>query len=273
MLEANNRPKPLQVLAFRQRGGRELLAEGLIDEGLDVEPTEFSPLGLTVRRGNVLETDAFRRGDLYIQDEISQVASLLPLPEPGESVLDAAAAPGGKSFALWGWEPDVRLLMSDVAPGRLATLRSNLQRLRLEAPLVLADAGCPPWVPRGEFDRVVLDLPCSGTGTLRKNPEIKWRLSPRELGRLSELGSRILDGSAEAVVPGGRLLAITCSVEKEENEAVLEAFLKRRPDFSLLPLQAAIPASLEGFIEGPGLWRALPGADHDGFTVHVLERS
>lgn len=272
MLEANNRPKPLQVLAFRHRGGRELLAESLIDEGLDVEPTEFSPLGLTVRRGNVFVTEAFRRGEVYIQDEISQIAALLPLPRAGETILDVAAAPGGKSFALWGWEPQVQLLLSDISPGRLSVLRANLRRLGLEAPLLVADAGAPPWVPRGSFDRVVLDLPCSGTGTLRKNPEIKWRLSERELGRLSGLGRRILDGSAEAVAPGGRLIAITCSVEWEENEAVVGAFLEGRRDFALVALEEAIPAHLKSFIEGPGLWRALPGGDHDGFTVHVLER-
>ena len=273
MLEANNQPKPLQLLAFRHRGGRELLAEGLIDEGLDVEPSSLSPLGLTVRRGNPLTTRAFERGDFYIQDEVSQMAALLRLPEAGERVLDAAAAPGGKSFALWSWEPDIRLLLGDVSPQRLATLRSNLQRLRLEAPVVLADAGAPPWGGAGGFDRVVLDLPCSGTGTLRKNPEIKWRLSERELGRLCDLGLRLLLGSAEAVVPGGLLMAITCSVEREENEAVVERFLDRRADFGPLPLEGEVPGSLREFVEAPGRWRVLPGADHDGFTVHVLRRS
>ena len=105
LLTANNRAKPLQLLAFRDRGGRELLAEALIDEGLEVEPAALSPLGLTVRRGNPLATAAFRRGDCYVQDETSQAAALLPPPKPGERVLDAAAAPGGKAFALVAWEP------------------------------------------------------------------------------------------------------------------------------------------------------------------------
>lgn len=272
MLEANNRPKALQLLAFRHRGGRELLAEQLIDEGLDVEPSELAPLGLTVRRGNPLGTEAFRRGDFYIQDEISQMAALLRLPRAGERILDVAAAPGGKSFALRSWEPEVRLLLSDVSAARLTRLRSNLARLGLEIPIFLADAGSPPWTASSAFDRVVLDLPCSGTGTLRKNPEIKWRLSDRELGRLSAGGGRMLLGCADAVAPGGYLQAITCSVEWEENEAVVERFLDRRRDFRLAPLQGEVPANLQQFIEGPGLWRVLPGGDHDGFTVHLMQR-
>jgi 16S rRNA (cytosine967-C5)-methyltransferase len=100
LLTANNRDKPVQLLAFRDRGGRELLAEALIDEGIEVEPSPLSPLGLTVRRGNPLASPAFARGDFYIQDEASQAAGWVPPPLAGERVLDAAAAPGGKTFAL-----------------------------------------------------------------------------------------------------------------------------------------------------------------------------
>ncbi|MCB1033041.1 MAG: hypothetical protein KDD47_04315 [Acidobacteria bacterium] len=272
MLRANNQPKPLQLLAFRQRGGRELLAEGLIDEGLEVEPSEISPLGLTVRRGNPLHTQAFERGECYVQDEISQMAALLRLPRAGERILDVASAPGGKAFALWGWEPEVQPLLSDVSASRLAVLRRNLRRLKLDFPLLLADAGCPPWSEQAAFDRVVVDLPCSGTGTLRKNPEIKWRLSERELERLSEQGESMLRGCADAVASGGILQAVTCSVEAEENERVIERFLATRGDFRRVALEKEIAANLLGFVEGPGLWRVLPGGNHDGFTVHLLER-
>ncbi len=168
LLAANNRSKPLQLLAFRDRGGRELLAETLIDEGLEIEPTSLSTLGLTVRRGNPLTSSAFARGDFYIQDEASQAAALLPPPQPGETVLDAAAAPGGKSFALLAHEPTLRVTAADVSLARLGVLRANLRRLRRELPLLLADAGAPPF--SGTFDRVVLDLPCTGTGTLAAAP-------------------------------------------------------------------------------------------------------
>lgn len=270
LLDANNRQKPLQLLAFRDRGGRELLAEALIDEGLEVEPAALSPLGLTVRRGNPLATAAFRRGDFYVQDAASQAAALVPPPKPGERVLDAAAAPGGKAFALLAWEPRARLLLGDVAPARAAIVCANLRRLGRPLPLHVADAAAPALA--GPFDRVVLDLPCSGTGTLRRHPELKWRISESEIGRLSAQALRLLDGVAPLVAPGGLLVAITCSLEAEENEDVVGRFLAGHSDFAPAPLAAELPPPLDRGVEAPGLWRVLTGADHDGFTVHVLRR-
>ncbi|MCH9647417.1 MAG: hypothetical protein K0U98_04205 [Deltaproteobacteria bacterium] len=273
-MRANNQSRPTHLLAFRHLGGRELLAERLIDEGLEVQPSALSPLGLIVRRGNPLKSASFEKGQFYIQDEISQLAALLPPPKPGERVLDAAAAPGGKSFALLAWEPKTRVVMADVSPARLALLRANLARLDLSVPLFLGDAGSPPLAGGdGLFDRVVVDLPCSGTGTLRKNPELKWRLSEAEVGRLATQASRMLNGLADRVLSGGILVAITCSVEKEENEEVVEHFLQGRDDFQPLPLHGVLQAPRDRFIAGPGMWRVFPGGDHDGFTVHVLKRS
>lgn len=277
LMEANNRPKPMQLLAFRDRGGRELLAESLIDDGLEVEPATLSALGLTVRRGNPLTTAAFRRGDLYIQDEASQAAALMPPPRPGERVLDAAAAPGGKSFSLLASEPGVRVTAADVSLPRALVLRSNLRRLRRHLPLLVADAGAPPL--RGSFDRVILDLPCSGTGTLRRHPELKWRISEGEIGRLTRQAVRLLEGGAPLVAPGGVLAAITCSLEREENEDVVARFLGSRSDFAPVPLAGVLEGPLAGGIlpaEGSldsGGWRVLSDGDHDGFTVHVLRKA
>ncbi len=271
LLDANNRPKPMHLLAFRDRGGRELLAESLIDEGLEVEPASLSPLGLIVRRGNPLASAAFQRGDLYIQDEASQAAALIPPPRRGETVLDAAAAPGGKSFSLLAWEPAVRVTMSDVAFSRAVRVRDNQRRLRRALPLAVADAGAPPF--RGPFDRVVLDLPCTGTGTLRRHPEIKWRISEGEIGRLSLQALRLLEGAAPLVAPGGRLVAITCSLEREENEDVMTRFLATHSELSLLPLEGLLESPVAAGITGPGAWRILTGGDHDGFTVHVLAKA
>jgi 16S rRNA (cytosine967-C5)-methyltransferase len=271
LLAANNRPKPLQLLAFRDRGGRELLAEALIDEGLEIEPAALSALGLTVRRGNPLATAAFARGDFYVQDEASQAAALIPPPRPGETVLDAAAAPGGKSFALLAREPRVRVTLADVSPARAGVLRDNCGRLRRALPLAIADAGAPPW--RGTFDRVVLDLPCTGTGTLRRHPELKWRISEGEIGRLSRQALRLLDGLAPHVAPGGLLVAITCSLEPEENADVVSRFIAAHPGFALLPLDGALDTPVAGGVTGPGSWRLLTGGDHDGFSVHVLAKA
>jgi 16S rRNA (cytosine967-C5)-methyltransferase len=271
LLDANNRPKPMHLLAFRDRGGRELLAESLIDEGLEVEPASLSPLGLIVRRGNPLATAAFQRGDLYVQDEASQAAALIPPPRREETVLDAAAAPGGKSFSLLAWEPSVRVTLSDVSAGRVVRVRENQRRLRRALPLAVADAGAPPF--RGPFDRVVLDLPCTGTGTLRRHPEIKWRISEGEIGRLSRQALRLLEGAAPLVAPGGRLIAITCSLEREENEDIILRFLATHPEFSLLPLEGLLESPVAAGITGPGGWRVLTGGDHDGFSVNVLAKA
>jgi 16S rRNA (cytosine967-C5)-methyltransferase len=282
LLAANNRAKPMQLLAFRDRGGRELLAETLIDEGMEVEPAVLSTLGLTVRRGNPLASPAFRRGDFYVQDEASQAAAMVPPPRPGEKVLDAAAAPGGKTFAMLAREPAVAPVLADVAPDRVALLASNLRRLGRRLPLLVADAGTPPFravaglagAGGGHgFDRVVLDLPCTGTGTLRRHPELKWRIGPGEIGRLSRQALRLLAGAAPLVRPGGLLVAITCSLEPEENEQVAASFLAGQPELSLLPLSGLLDPPLVEGIAGAGEWRLLTGDDHDGFSVSVLAKA
>jgi len=271
LLDANNRPKALQLLAFRDRGGREILAESLIDQGVMVEPSALSPQGLIVRSGNPLHSASYRRGDFYLQDEASQAAALVPPPRPGERILDAAAAPGGKSFTLLATEPTLRLFLADVSRKRLVQLRANLWRLGRRLPVVLADAGQPALA--GPFDRVILDLPCTGTGTLRKHPELKWRITEHEIGRLTRQSLRLLEGSASLLAPGGLLVAITCSLEPEENEDVVAAFLAGHPELELATLDGHLLFPLESWICGAGCWRIPPEAEHDGFTVHVLRRS
>jgi 16S rRNA (cytosine967-C5)-methyltransferase len=247
-----------------------VLAESLIDQGIAVEPSAISPVGLTVRAGNPFKAESFAAGDFYVQDEASQAAALLPPPRPGERVLDAAAAPGGKTFALLAAEPTVAPVMADLAPSRAAVVAANLKRLRRRAPLVVADAGRPPFAA-GAFDRVVVDLPCTGTGTLRKSPELKWRISEPEIGRLARQADRLLAGVAPLVAAGGLLVAITCSLEPEENEEVVARCRERRPELVPEPL-ATVGPPLDRWVAGPGCWRVLPDEDHDGFTVHVLRR-
>ncbi len=268
---ANNRSKPFHLLSFEDRGGPRALAADLAAEDLIVEASSVSPLGLIVRRGNPIQTEAFRRGDFYIQDEASQAAALVPPPLEGESVLDVAASPGGKAFSLLATAAEPRVVCADAGLPRLGALRNNLRRLGRRVPVVVMDAR--DRAIDSPFQRVVVDLPCSGTGTLRKHPELKWRVSRREIERLSTGGLAMLEGVAELVAPGGVLSAITCSLEEAENEAVAERFLKRHREFALLDLGDRLQPPLSEFVMGPGLWRILTGGDHDGFTVQVFCRS
>lgn len=271
LLEANNQPRPMQLLAFSDRGGNLMLAERMIEEGIEVEPSRRSSLGLVVRDGNPLRTTAFAEGDAYVADELSQATAWIPPLRPGERVVEVAAAPGGKTFAMLAREPSARIVAGDVDLGRLLRMRENLQRLGRSVPLVCADGRSVAFAS-ASFDRVVADLPCSGTGTLRKHPELKWRLAPEDLPRLANRGFAMVGAAAELVAPGGLLIAITCSIEAVENEDVVERLLAHNDDFAPEPLAGALPAEIADGIEAPGRWRLLPDDEHDGFTVHVLRR-
>ena len=270
LLDANNRPKPMHLLAFRGKGGRELLAERLIDEGIELFPSRISPLGLIVKEGQPHRTAAFRRGEFYIQDEAGQAAALIPRPRPGERVLDVAASPGGKGLALLAAEPGVALTVADLALDRVVTLASNHRRLGGTSRIVAASAAQSPF--RDGFDRVLVDYPCTGTGTLRKHPELKWRWSLGELSRLSDQALAMLLGAANAVAPDGLLVAISCSLEPEENEDVGRRFLERRGSFERVALEAHVEARDRGRITECGVFRYLTGDDHDGYTVQAFAR-
>ena len=271
LLAANNREKPMHLLAFADRGGRGELKRRLADEGVVVEDSELAPLGLVVRSGSPLRSQAFADGDFYVQDSASQAAALIPPPSAGDLILDATAAPGGKAFALVSFDHAVRPVLADVSLPRVRYVRENLRRLRRSMRFVFADATSPPF--RAGFDRVVLDLPCTGTGTFRKNPELKWRVSEQEIERLAHQGGAMLSAAAPLVRPGGRVSVITCSLEPEENEDVVERFLERHAEFQLESFAERHERWIQAGLESATRWRLMPGNGHDGFSVHSLIRS
>jgi 16S rRNA (cytosine967-C5)-methyltransferase len=276
LLESSNGGRPIHLLAFDDRGGRDALADRLAAEGVATVASRLSENGLVVLEessssAGPFDGEAYRSGAFYVQDEASQAAAWVPAPLPGERVLDAAAAPGGKGLALVAREPSVRLVSADRSYRRLARLRANLARLARPASIVAADAEHPPWTPA--FDRVVFDAPCSGTGTLRRHPELKWRFRETELARLAASATRQLVALADAVAPGGRLVHVTCSIEPEENEIVARDFLAARSEFAAEPLDGERVPGGAAAIAGTGRWRVLPEAGHDGFSVAVFRRS
>jgi len=268
---ASNESRPLHLLAFFRHGGRSALAEELEREGTLTRPSSLSPLGLTVEEGRPLAGEAFRRGHFYVQDEASQAAALIPPPRPGELVLDAASAPGGKGIALSAAEPGVAVLFADRSLARMRTLDENLSRLGMDAWRVVADAVRPP--VRRRFDRVLLDAPCSGTGTLRRHPELRWRFRSARLAEFADETVRMLEALCECVAEDGILQLVTCSIEAEENEAVVDRFLESRSDFERFDLTRSDLPPGDSSALARGMWRTLPGAGHDGFTVHVLHRA
>jgi 16S rRNA (cytosine967-C5)-methyltransferase len=187
----------------------------------------------------------------------------------GDLLVDLAAAPGGKSFAALAFGRTQRTISLDRSTVRLARFAENAHRLGMaEARAVAADFLAPPLEP-GRFGRVILDAPCSGTGTLRKNPEIRYRVSPAEIEKLSRLQAQALASAADLLAPGGYLLYATCSLEEEENERVVEEVLASRRDIVLSPIEATEP--LRPFVDG-ARFRLLPDVRTDGFMAHLLRR-
>ncbi|HEY6051879.1 MAG TPA: transcription antitermination factor NusB [Thermoanaerobaculia bacterium] len=267
VLEADNAPSGIDLLVNPRRTGRMPLAEALAGEGIETEPSPMTPLGLTVRSGNAVASPLFRAGHFSIQDAAGQALPLL-LP-PGETLVDLAAAPGGKSFAAVSLGRARRTIALDRSPSRLERLLENRRRLGLVEVLPAAgDVMAPPLPPRGSA-RVLFDAPCSGTGTLRKNPEIRYRVTPEAIERLAAAQERGLASAASLVAPGGFLLYSTCSLEAEENERVVERVLATDPELEPAPIEA--PEGLSPFVSG-SLFRVLPVASRDGFTAHLLRR-
>jgi len=267
ILAADNAASPLDLMANPVRTTRDELSLALAREGIETEPWPVSPLALTVRAGNALRSPLFAAGHFAIADLGSQTLPLL-LP-PGERLVDLAAAPGGKSFAAVLLGRARSAVALDLSLSRLLLLVENRRRLGVAAVAAAASDVAAAPLPDGGSDRVLFDAPCSGTGTLRKNPEIRYRLTPEAIGRLARAQREGLRSAARLLAPGGYLLYATCSLEREENEAVVEDVLDAEPSLGLAAIEPA--PGLEPFVSG-ARFQMLPGPIHDGFTAHLLLR-
>jgi 16S rRNA (cytosine967-C5)-methyltransferase len=267
ILEADNRASGIDLLVNPRKTDRETLREALSGEGVATEPSDISPLGLSVVSGNPLCSPLLAAGHFTVQDVGAQALALL-LP-PGDLLVDLAAAPGGKSFASLAFGGARRTVSLDRSPARLRRFAENAARLGMpEARAVAADFLTPP-LPAGRFDRVLLDAPCSGTGTLRKIPEIRYRVSPAGIAKLAHAQVRALSAAAALLAPGGYLLYATCSLEEEENEQVIATALRASRGLDLVAIEP--PAPLLPFVDG-ARFRLFPDARSDGFTAHLLRR-
>jgi 16S rRNA (cytosine967-C5)-methyltransferase len=278
-MTALNGPAPTDLRVNLLKGDREAARRALAAEGVAVEPTCFSPLGLRLHErvplGNLA---AFKQGLVEVQDESSQIAALLADARPGMRVVDFCAGAGGKTLALAaGMTNRGKLVACEVSQRRLDRAARRLRRAGVTNVERRALSGeRDKWVKRHKagFDRVFADVPCLGTGTWRRNPDAKWRMRPEDLAELVERQQQILRSAARLVRPGGRLIYATCSLLRDEDEEQAEAFLAATPDFSLLPVARVWGETIGGASPGGEDYLRLTPAQHgtDGFFVAIFER-
>ncbi len=266
VLAADNAPPRLDLLTNPRRTTRDALAAALAAAGVETARSALTPLGLTALSGNPLRSPPFRDGHFAVQDLGAQVLPLL-LP-PGDLLADLAAAPGGKSISALAHGRARKTIALDASLRRLLLVSENARRLEAAAMPAAADLESLP-LAEGRFDRVLLDAPCTGTGTLRKNPEIRYRVTAEAIERLAARQERWLAAAARLLAPGGWLVYSTCSLELEENERVVERVCAATEGLAPAPIDPA--PGLAPFVEGPRL-RFLPDERVDGFTAHLLRR-
>jgi 16S rRNA (cytosine967-C5)-methyltransferase len=278
LMAALNAPAPLDLRINPAKHNRDEVLAALERDGLKAEPTPWSPLGLRMQGKPALQRHPlFLDGSFEVQDEGSQLLGILLAPRRGEMVCDFCAGPGGKTLLLGALMRSTgRLYAFDVSDKRLAKLKPRLARSGLSnvQPQIIANEHDTK-VKRlaGKFDRVLADAPCSGLGTLRRNPDLKWRQSPESVEELTQKQQAILVSASRLLKPGGRLVYATCSLLTQENEAIVTAFLATHPEFRLLPAgevlaSQRIPLEMGDFLH-------LDPVRHgtDGFFAAVLERA
>ena len=263
---------PTTTIRLRDPGAE----DDLRSEGIDLTSGDFLPFARRVIAGDITRTKAFSANRFVIQDEASQLVAALV--GKGNRILDGCAAPGGKTWSIADRNPEATIIAIELHPHRAALLRD-----RVVAGNVRVIPGDLQELDVAEpFDRVLVDVPCSGTGTLARNPEIKWRLSRRDLRELAVRQLALFEAAMKHVAVGGRLIYSTCSLEREEDETVVEQALSRNDSFHLVDCSTElerlrandelISSDIVSFVSGPYL-RTMPGLHRcDGFFAAIIER-
>ncbi|MBI3185912.1 MAG: SAM-dependent methyltransferase [Myxococcales bacterium] len=279
--EAMNRRAPLCARVNTLALSREELMKRLRGEGVECRPTELSPLGVVLEtRLNAFSLRAFREGAFELQDEGSQLLGVLVDPPPTK-VVDACAGAGGKSLQLAAaMRNRGELFALDVESGRMDELRKRARRAGVHnvRVRVIPEAGTVALAAledlKGKADRVLVDAPCSGSGTLRRKPDARYRLTPEDLSMHVARQEELLERFLPLLSPRGRLVYGTCSVLREENEAVVERFLSRHPELRLIPVEEVLGASLGPKVSRGGYLRLYPHLHGtDGFFGAILAAS
>lgn len=276
LAQALNQPAPLDLRVNELKANRKAVLEQLQKDGISCAEGRFSPMAVRLAEKPALSRHPlFQEGAIEVQDEGSQLLGLLMAPKRGEMVADFCAGAGGKTLLLGALMRNTgRLYAFDISEKRLANLKprlarsglSNVHPVRIESERDLK-------VKRlaGKMDRVLVDAPCSGLGTLRRNPDLKWRQTPEGVAELTAKQASILAAAARLVKPGGRLVYATCSLLQEENDAIVDGFLAAEPGFRIVPVATELERlGWQGQEERLQLLPHMHGTD--GFYAAILER-
>ncbi|MDJ0684812.1 MAG: RsmB/NOP family class I SAM-dependent RNA methyltransferase [Alphaproteobacteria bacterium] len=285
-IAALNKLAPVDLRVNTLKTDRPGAVAALAAEGLEAAPTPLSPIGLRLSaRRPIAGTEAFKKGLVEIQDEGSQLASALVDARPGMKVVDFCAGGGGKSLALAAAMQNTgRIVACDTSESRLKRAADRLRRAgahMVERRVLSSERD--KWIGRragkfdGGFDRVLVDAPCSGTGTLRRSPDLKWRIDAADVTAYSERQAHILEAAARLVAPGGRMIYVTCSLFDEENGDPVRRFLDSRDDFFSHPLSDLWPGVLPGTapdaaLSGDALLMTPRRTGTDGFFIAIIGR-
>jgi 16S rRNA (cytosine967-C5)-methyltransferase len=249
-----------------------------ISEHAEAEPTPYSPVGIRMpQKMNISRHPLFTDGKIEVQDEGSQLLAQLAAPRRGEMVADFCAGAGGKSLAMGALMRNTgRIYAFDVSEKRLHNLGARLKRSglsNLHSQVISGENDPKLKRLNGKFDRVLVDAPCSGLGTLRRNPDLKWRQTPEDISELTAKQTSILERAARLLKPGGRLIYATCSLLREENEQIAENFLQAHPEFKLVSAEDILAQQQITMNTGSYLKLFPYRHNTDAFFAGVFERT